>query len=280
LTKLAEEYRVKENRVFEQRTTNKEADMNRLAGKVIIITGAGSGIGRVEAILFAKESAKIVVDDINMHAGEETVNMIKRVGGEAVFVHADVSKVKDVQRMVRVAIDTYGKLDVLLNNAGIALTESLEELTENNFDRTIAIDLKGSVLAMKYAIPEMLRLGGGSIINTTSVAADRGIPNFTSYTCAKGGLLALTRAAAVEYARRNIRINCISPGPVATAMVLEGRSKESQSIQLAAIPMGRWGEPEEVAQVALFLATDESSYITSQELIVDGGINADSHLRA
>ena len=182
--------------------------MGRLDDKVAFVTGAGSGIGRATAILFAKERAKVIVACRTIETGKETVRMIGEAGGEAIFVRADVSKPDDVQKMITTTIDTYGRLDVLLNNAGV-LSEPAPttECTEENFDRTIAINLKGVWLAMKYAIPEMIKGGGGSIVNIASVAADRGLANFPAYCASKGGVVALSRGTAIEFAAKNIRVN-------------------------------------------------------------------------
>ena len=251
--------------------------MGRLDGKVALITGTGSGMGRVAAILFAKEGAKVVGADCVTETGEETVRMIKEAGGEAIFVKADVSKGEDVKKMVKTAVDTFGKLNILYNNAGIqGAPVSTAECTEEEFDKFINVNLKGVFLGMKYAIPEMLKTGGGSIINTGSIAGRRGVANIPGYTASKGGVIALTRGTAMEYAKKNIRVNSISPGVIATPMVLS-MPPEAKKIAVSVISQGRLGEPEEVAYAALFLASDESSHITGHILAVDGGIEADTH---
>ena len=204
--------------------------------------------------------------------------MIKESGGEAIFVKADVSKAEDVKKMIKTAVDTYGRLDVLYNNAGIAgEIGPTVDCTEENWEKVIAIDLKGIWLGMKYAIPEMIKGGGGAIINTGSLTADRGVPYRAPYTAAKGGVVSLSRAVAVEYAKQNIRVNAINPGIIATPMTL-AQPEEDKKRFLAAIPQGRFGEPEEVAEVALLLASDGCSHITGQALVVDGGIEVDSKL--
>jgi len=253
--------------------------MGRLDGKVAVITGAGQGMGRVGAILFAKEGAKVVIADIAAETGEETIKMIKEAGGEATFVNADVSKTEDVKKMIKTAIDTYGKLDVLYNNAGINPTEvSTVDCTEEIFDTIIATNLKGVWLGMKYAIPEMLKTGGGSIINTASNCAYRAYIGIPSYSATKAGVIAMSRVAAVEYASKNIRINCLAPGPTATPLLLAKWPQETLQLFSSLAPRGQLGKPEEVAQAALFLASDESSHIIAQVVVIDGGMEADVHL--
>ena len=256
--------------------------MGRVEGKVAIVTGAGSGIGRASAMLLAKEGAKTVVVDRNAEAGEETVRMIKEAGGEAIFVKADVSKVEDIRKMVKTAVSTYGKLNILFNNAGlIAEVAPTAEATEEKFDETIATNLKGAFMGMKYAIPEMLRIGGGSIINIASIAGTKGVTNAPAYAASKGGVLALSRATAIEYATQNIRVNCVSPGTISTP-AMAALMKDDPEIKRnyeEAVPQGRLGRPDEVAQVVLFLASDEASHVTGEKLAIDGGLEADSHLR-
>ena len=256
--------------------------MGRVEGKVAIVTGAGSGIGRASAMLLAKEGAKTVVVDRNAEAGEETVRMIREAGGEAIFVKADVSKVEDIKKMVRTAVSTYGKLNILFNNAGfIHEVAPTADASEEVFDETIATNLKGAFMGMKYAIPEMLRIGGGSIINIASIAGTKGVTNAPAYAASKGGVLALSRATAIEYATQNIRVNCISPGTISTP-AMAALMKDDPEIKRnyeEAVPQGRLGRPDEVAQVVLFLASDEASHVTGEKLAIDGGLEADSHLR-
>lgn len=253
--------------------------MGRLDGKVAIITGAGSGIGRAAAILFTKEKAKVAVADVVVAVGEETVKMIKDAGGEAIFVKTDVSKTKDIQNMVRTTIDNYGKLDILYNNAAICLELApTADCTEEHWDKVLAVDLKSVWLAMKYAIPEMIKAGGGSIINVASQAATRGCFGASNYSAAKGGVISLSRVTAVEYADKNIRVNILEPGYITTPMT-EGLSADPvlRKKVLDGTPQHRFGKPEEVAYAALFFASDESSHITGAELAIDGGITAWSH---
>ena len=254
--------------------------MGRLDGKVTIITGAGSGMGRAAALLFAKEGARVVVSDIVVEGGEQTVSMIKGAGGEAIFVKTDISKAEDAKNMVKTTVNTYGKLDVLYNNAAIGepAIETTVDCTEENWDKVQAVDLKGAWLAMKYAIPEMTKTGGGSIINVASQVATRGNVGLTAYTAAKGGVLSLSRATAIEYADKNIRVNILEPGYIITPMAegLCGDPVMSKQV-IDGTPQRRFGKPEEVAYAALFFASDESSHITGAELAIDGGITAWSH---
>jgi NAD(P)-dependent dehydrogenase (short-subunit alcohol dehydrogenase family) len=258
--------------------------LGKLDGKVAIVTGAGQGIGRAGAILFAKEGAKVVVNDYAAEGGKETVQMIKKAGGEATFVQGDVSKEEDVKKMVRTAVDTYGKLDVLYNNAGVLIFKALTDLTEEDFNKVISVNLKGTWLGMKYAIPEMVKAGGGSIVNASSIVADMVNAGSSFYAASKGAIKTLTMVAAVEYAAKKIRVNCLKPGFIMTPMFTGGLEFGFGGIAEGikhfggVIPMGRVGTPEEVAQVALFLASDDSSYITGQSIVVDGGHEADNHV--
>lgn len=250
----------------------------RLSGKVALITGAGSGIGRASALLFAREGARVVVVDINRETAEETVSLIRREGGTAVSFQADVSKASDAKAMVEFAEQVYGRLDVLFNNAGIFHPRdgSILETEEEVWDRVISVNLKGVFLGCKYGIPALLRAGGGSIINMASFVALMGSAvSQIAYTASKGGVLALTREIAVEFARRNIRANALCPGPVETPLLASLLADpERRQRRLVHIPMGRFARPEEIAQAALFLASDESSYVNGAIFLVDGGITA------
>ncbi|MEM3526606.1 MAG: glucose 1-dehydrogenase [Candidatus Jordarchaeaceae archaeon] len=248
--------------------------MKKLEGKVAVITGAGSGIGRATALLFAQEGAKVVVVDINDDAGKETVKMIKDKGGEAIFVHADVSRAEEVKNMVKKAVDEYGRLDILFNNAGIGgELNDTARYSEEVFDRVIAVNLKGVWLGIKYAVPEMLKVGGGSIINTASAGGLIGFPGVSAYCASKAGAIGVTKVAALEYATQNIRVNCIAPAVIETP--LSGQmTPEMMQAQIQMVPMRRAGKPEEVAKVALFLASDDSSFVTGHILSVDGGMLA------
>lgn len=239
-----------------------------LQNKVAIITGAGRGIGRAAAMRFAKEGAKVVVAEIDSKEGKETVDLIKAAEGEAFFIQVDITRTDDAKKMIDSAIEKYGRLDVLFNNAGIELTGKVEDMSEANWDRLLGINLKGIFLCCKYAIPHMLRQGAGAIINTASIAGLFGLSNEGAYCASKGGIIALTKALAMDYAPSNIRVNCICPGPTAT------RLTPDRTAIIEKIPMGRLGKSEEIAAAALFLASKESSFITGHALVVDGGFTA------
>ncbi|MDO8617169.1 MAG: glucose 1-dehydrogenase [Dehalococcoidia bacterium] len=251
--------------------------MGKLDGKTAIVTGGGSGIGRATASLFAQEGARIVVADWNEESAQAAAREIETAGGKAVAVKADVSRPEDVQRMIQAALDTYGRLDVLFNNAGIEGEQApTAECTVENFDRVISINLRGVFLGMKYGIEAMLRAGGGVIVNNASVAGIVGFPNIPAYCAAKGGVIQLTKTAALEYAKEGIRVNVICPGVIQTPMVerfLHGDTQAQAALE-AVEPVGHFGKPEEVAQLALFLASDDSSFCTGAPFIVDGGMVA------
>jgi len=249
--------------------------MGRLEGKVAIVTGGGSGIGRASAVLFAKEGATIVVADCNAEAGEETVRMIRESDGEAMFIKTDVSKTDDVKQLIGTTIETYGKLDVLVNNAAILKEEgSIVDCTEDAFNETVAVNFRGVWFGMKYAIPEMLNAGGGSIVNVSSIGAIEGVRGLGIYSASKGAVISLSRVAAMEYADKNIRVNCVLPGVIATPMLFSFNSIEAIDHLKTITPGRRLGQPEEVAQAILFMASDESSWTTGHEIIADGGISA------
>jgi len=250
----------------------------RLDGKVALITGGASGIGRVASMLFAREGAKVVLSDVDDDAGAATVGEIEAAGGQSAYVHADVSKASDVEGMVGFAMQRYGSLDVLYNNAGIfhAEDDSVTNTAEAVWDLTIDINLKGVFLGCRYGIPAMLESGGGSIINVASFVALMGAaaPQI-AYTASKGGVLSMTREIAVEFARRGIRANALCPGPIETPLLKELLADPvRRERRLVHIPIGRFGRAEEIANAALFLASDESSLMTGAALVMDGGITA------
>lgn len=250
----------------------------RLKNKVALITGAGSGIGRETALLFAKEGAAVVVVDINDAGANETVEQISELGGRAVFAHANVSKATDCEKMVEAAENSFGKLDILFNNAGIMDSgdDDAVNTAEDVWDLTMSINAKGVFLGCKYGIPALRRAGGGSIINTASFVALLGAATpQLAYTASKGAVLSMTRELAVVHARENIRVNALCPGPLRTELLMKFLNKEEKKQRrLVHVPMGRFGEAKEMAAAALYLASDESSFVTGTEFMVDGGITA------
>lgn len=250
----------------------------RLKDKVALITGASSGIGRETALLFASEGASIVVVDVDDKNGERTVQDVHAQGGKATYVHADVSRAADCENMVKVAEQTFGKLNVLFNNAGVSHKDDDNAMTtdESVWDLTMAINVKGVFLGCKYGIPALLRAGGGSIINTASFVAILGAATpQLAYTSSKGAVLAMTRELAMIHARQNIRVNALCPGPLRTELLMKYLDTDAKKQRrLVHIPMGRFGEAKEIAYAALYLASDESSFVTGTEFMVDGGITA------
>lgn len=252
--------------------------MGRLDGKVALITGAGSGIGRESSLLFAAEGAAVVAVDVNEAAAQDTVRDVKAAGGRAIAVRADVVKADDCRAMVEAAEKAYGKLDVLFNNAGIMDSRDDDAITtsEEVWDLTMDINAKGVFLGCKYGIPALRRAGGGSVINTASLVALMGsaTPQL-AYTASKGAVLALTRELAIVHARENIRVNALCPGPLRTELLMKFLDTEEKlARRMVHIPMGRFGEAKEIAKAALWLASDEASWVTGTEFVVDGGITA------
>ncbi len=250
----------------------------RLANKVALITGGSSGIGRETALLFAKEGAKIVVSDVNDAEGQQTVDLIAAEGGEAVYIHADVSKAADCEAMVALAEEKFGKLNILFNNAGIMHSDDDNAMTteEAIWDLTMNINAKGVFMGCKYGIPAIKRAGGGSIINTASFVAILGAATpQIAYTASKGAVLSMTRELATIHAREGVRVNALCPGPLRTELLMKFlNTEEKKQRRLVHIPMGRFGEAKEMAYAALFLASDESSYVTGTDFLVDGGITS------
>jgi len=250
----------------------------RLENKVALITGAGSGIGRESALLFAREGARVVVVDVNDKAGEAVAAEIREAGGQAVYAHADISKSSEAEGMIRAAETSFGRLDVLFNNAGISHPKDDDAIAteEDVWDLTMNINLKGVFLGCKHGIPALRRAGGGSIINTASFVALLGAATpQLAYTASKGGVLAMTRELAVIHARENIRVNALCPGPLHTELLMKYLdTEEKRQRRLVHIPMGRFGEAHEIAKAALFLASDDSSFTTGATFLADGGITA------
>jgi NAD(P)-dependent dehydrogenase (short-subunit alcohol dehydrogenase family) len=250
----------------------------RLKGKVSIITGAGGGMGRVAAQRFAAEGSRVVVADVAADAAEETVRQIRAAGGEAAPVRADVSVEADARAMVEAAVHAYGQLDVLYNNAGIMpeADHSVVDTSVEVWDQVMAVNVRGVFLACKYAIPAMLERGSGSIVNVSSFVALLGcsVPQ-DAYTASKGALVALTRSLAVQFAPQGIRTNAILPGPVETPLLMDWlvRDEKARQIRLARNPTGRFGKPEEIAALAVYLASDESAWTNGASLVIDGGIS-------
>ena len=247
----------------------------RLKDKVAIITGAASGIGKATAKLFAEHGAKVVVADIDKDGGSQTVTQIQNGGNEAIFVETDVTLKVDTEKMVAQTVETYGKLDILFNNAGIAMRLPVAELPEEDWHRCLDVNLTGVFLCAKAAIPAMLKNGCGSIINMSSIYGVVGADVRAAYVASKGGVTNLTRGMALDYAENNIRVNCICPGFVETPLVA-GVIKTPEEYQTLANkhPMRRLGQPEEIAYGALYLASDESAFVTGIALPIDGGYTA------
>jgi 3-oxoacyl-[acyl-carrier protein] reductase len=253
----------------------------KLLNKVALITGAGSGFGRASAILFSKEGAKIAVVDIDEKVGKEAVSQIKQNGGQAIFIQADVSKASDVERMVKTTVDTYGKLDILFNNAGIPMPFTpLENVKEELWDRIQNVNVKSIFLGAKYALPYMKKQGGGVIINTASISGIRPRPGLSAYSTSKAAAIMLTKALAIEFAPNKIRVNCMNPVIAETPMLAKFMSdqpltsekfEEGRKRFADTIPLGRLAQAEDVAYMALFLASDEASLITGASFDVDGG---------
>jgi cyclopentanol dehydrogenase len=251
--------------------------MGRLDGKVALISGGARGQGATEAQLFGREGARVVFGDILDEAGRQVEAQIRAAGGDATYVHLDVTNEEDWRVAVDTAVQRYGKLNVLVNNAGILLRKAIEEMTVEEWDRIMAINLKGVFLGTKHAIPAMRRAGGGSIINISSTAGLVGSPGGSSaYIATKGGVRLFSKATAIQHAKDNIRCNSVHPGPIATDMIRDTlESPDLWAQRLRRLPMGRAGTPEDVAYGVLYLASDESSYVTGSELVIDGGTTAE-----
>ena len=240
--------------------------------KVVIVTGGSFGIGRATAILFAQKGAKVAI--VNLVEDNETLNTIKSAGVEAIFIKCDISKEEEVKQMVEKTIAAFGRLDFAFNNAGIeGQSAPTHECTTENWDHVIGVNLRGAWLCMKYEIPQMLKQGKGSIVNTSSVAGLVGFTGIVPYTVSKHGLIGLTKTAALEYAKQGIRVNAVCPGIIKTAMIdrFTGKKKEVEKAFETQEPIGRMGQPEEVASAVTWLCSDDASFVTGDSLAVDGG---------
>jgi meso-butanediol dehydrogenase/(S,S)-butanediol dehydrogenase/diacetyl reductase len=253
----------------------------KLDGRVAIVTAGGSGIGAATARRFAQESASVVVADLSGKRAEEVTVAIKASGGKAVCIKMDAADPEGVQATIKLALDTYGRLDVMFNNAGMAEATLLDETSLESWNRVLAVTLTSTFLGMKYCLPIMRQQGKGAIVNTASISGTGGDYGLSSYNAAKAGVINLTRAVAIENAKYNIRANCVCPGAINTrvAQILgKERAEEFRRLQAAAHPLGRMGEPEEIANTVLFLASDEASFITGATIVVDGGVTAHTGL--
>lgn len=251
----------------------------KLVGKVAIVTGAASGIGRASAIAFAREGARVVVADQNEQAGKETAAAIAAEGHEAHFIAVDVSREADIQRMVEETVSRWGSIDILFNNAGIVLVKSIEEMTEEEWDRVMTVNVKSAFLAIKHAVPHMRRNGGGTILNTGSIASFAGQMGTPVYSASKGAIALLTKSLALDLGRDNIRVNCICPGITDTPMLREhmGYGIEGEArikTRLSRVPLGTILSPEDVARAVLYLASGDSAGITGILHVVDAGLLA------
>lgn len=248
-----------------------------LAGKVVLVTGGGSGIGRASALALAREGADVVVSDVVEEGGNETLRLLEEAGGKGLFIRGDVADATDVQRIIEEVEAHYGRLDCAHNNAGIeGIQAPTADCTEENWDRVLRVNLKGTWLCMKYEIPLMLKQHRGSIVNTASVAGLVGFPGIVAYNASKGGVIQLTKTAALEYATEGIRVNAVCPGVIRTPMVERflGGSAEAEAAFVAMEPVGRMGTPEEIADAVVWLLSDASSFVTGDALPVDGGLVA------
>ena len=243
-------------------------------GKVAFVTGAANGIGRATALAFAREGAGVVVADVSEQGNQETARMIEKQGGRTLAVRCDVSRVEDVRAALDKTVETFGRLDFAFNNAGIEYTiQPVDEITEGEWDRIIDIDLRGVFLCMKHEIPLMLKQGGGAIVNTSSGAGVKGFKGGAAYVAAKHGVVGLTKAAALDYAPSNIRINAVCPGIIDTPMMdrFSGGTAEGRQAVIAQEPIGRMGTPEEIAATVVWLCSDAAAFVVGHAMVIDGG---------
>jgi meso-butanediol dehydrogenase / (S,S)-butanediol dehydrogenase / diacetyl reductase len=251
--------------------------MKRFEDKVVLVTGAGAGIGRESAIMFAKEGAKVALNCLTIKNGEETLKLVKMYS-EGMFVQGDVSLSRDAENMVKRAIETFGRLDILVNNAGIVIPGRVDNMTEEDWDNTMAVNLKGVFLVSKFAVIQMKKQGGGTIVHTSSVVAVKGVKERAAYTASKGGVLALTKAMAADYLEDKIRVNCVCPGTIDTPS-LESRinafsdPEKARQDFISRQPLKRLGRAEEVAEAILFAASEEAGFMDGSNIIIDGGMS-------
>ena len=248
----------------------------RFTGKAVLITGSGLGIGRTTAVRFGKEGAKVAVNSRTPENGMETLRLLKEEGGQGIYIQADVSIVADAKRMVEETVKAFGRIDILVNNAGVVLPGKVDDISEEDWDRTMAVNLKGVFLVSKYTIPEMRKIGGGSIVNIASISVLKGMKNRGAYTASKGGVWAMTKAMAADYLPENIRINCVCPGGTDTPLLAQRFQAFADPVKakedfLANYPMGRLGKTEEIAAAILFAASDEVAFMNGATIVVDGG---------